>query len=129
MAAPNLSPLPQPGLTLFPDYTAQTPCAFKMKAQTTLQAKEHHNIFILAPDGTSEPFLEIHETKRKHITFMNMQGQEVMTIMKNTTWRSWGSEYHGMTPNATEMWRLKLKRCLRGTDYRNPPSILPISLS
>jgi len=48
-----------------------------------------------------------------------MQGQEVMRIMKKTHAWGWnGPEFHGMRSDGVEVWYMKLKVSMTGTDYR-----------
>ncbi|KAF2800276.1 hypothetical protein K505DRAFT_404114 [Melanomma pulvis-pyrius CBS 109.77] len=120
MAIFNLAPLPAPGLMLFQGYTAQRPESFIMKQKDVIAFKEKYTISFVSPTGgPGAPFLEIKEKKKKRITFKTMAGKEVMTIVKQThEWSGRGTEYHGMRPDGTKMWHLKLHRGLTKTKYK-----------
>src|SRR5947209_5050999 len=64
----NLPPLPQPGLPLFPGFTARKPETFLMKGRDTLSSKASALISFATQMGeVGAPFLELKEDKRKNI--------------------------------------------------------------
>ncbi|KAH7359818.1 hypothetical protein BKA66DRAFT_472113 [Pyrenochaeta sp. MPI-SDFR-AT-0127] len=126
--AHNLAPLPQPGLPVFPGFTATKPETFLIKGRDIMYNKALALISFSTPTGEAgSPFLEIKEDKRKEISFRTMDGTEVMRIVKEThPWSGRGTEYHGMRGDGNEVWYLKLHTGLRGTDYNltiNDPSL------
>jgi hypothetical protein len=113
----SLAPLPQPGLSIYPGFLATKPECFLAKGRDAWSDRASYLISHASPAGEAlAPFLEIVEEKKKQISFKTMSGQEVMRIVKQThTWS--GTEYHGMRGEGNEVWHLKLKSSLRGTEY------------
>jgi hypothetical protein len=116
--AQSLDPLPQPGLLIYPGFIATKPETFVAKGRDSWSDRASYLISYSSPTGEAlAPFLEITEKKRKQISFSTMEGQEVMRIVKEPhTWS--GPEYHGMRGDGNEVWHMKLKSTLKGTDYR-----------
>jgi hypothetical protein len=113
----SLAPLPQPGLSIYPGFFATKPECFVAKGRDAWSDRASYLISHASPTGEAlAPFLEIVEEKKKQISFKTMSGQEVMRIVKQThTWS--GTEYHGMRGEGNEVWHLKLKSSLKGTEY------------
>ena len=45
--------------------------------------------------------------------------EEVLRVVKQVhTWSGKGSEYHGMRPDGSEAWHVKLHKGWSGTEYR-----------
>jgi hypothetical protein len=116
--ANNLTPLPSPGLTLYPGFTANKPETFIMRERNILSSKNSFLVSFATPLGEpSTPFLEICENAPKELSFKAMNGQEVMRIVKKThSWSGRGPEYHGMRAG-NEVWYLELHHGWEGTDY------------
>ncbi|KAJ4364488.1 hypothetical protein N0V83_009082 [Neocucurbitaria cava] len=128
MAAANLAPLPQPGLPIFPGFTAQKPCTFLMKGQDLWSNKASFLISHASPSGEAgAAFLEIREREKNQISFLTTggggdgDGREVMRIVKkcHSGWSKSksGTEYHGLRGDGTEAWCLKLHSGWSGTDF------------
>jgi hypothetical protein len=117
--ARTLPPLPHPGFSLHPGYTATEPHTFVAKGRDAWLNRASYLISYASPGGKAmAPFLEIVEQVKKNISFRTLQGQEVMRIVKKTngTWKS--TTYHGLRDDGVEMWMLKLKQTYKGTEYR-----------
>ncbi|CAO2653438.1 Nn.00g028490.m01.CDS01 [Neocucurbitaria sp. VM-36] len=115
--AHNLPPLPQPGLTVYQGFTARKPETFLMKGRDLWSSKASFLISHSTPTGEAgAPFLEIREKKRKQISFLTMDGKEVMRIVKQPH-NFHGTEYHGMRGDGNEVWYLKLHSGMTKTDY------------
>ncbi|KAF2711937.1 hypothetical protein K504DRAFT_465662 [Pleomassaria siparia CBS 279.74] len=101
MTAPKFAAVPYPGLSVFEGYAASQTSSFKIKAKKVMSSRENRLVSRLSPTGEEcEPFLEVYEKKRKHITFQTMAGEEVMTIVKvDDCWSLKGLVYHGMRPD------------------------------
>jgi len=109
---PTLPPLPQPGLAVHsPLWIAQN--------QTILLFKEKNGWrtgFTASISG--QPYLEAKEEHHKEMYFRTPQGEEVLKIVKQShKWSGRGDEYHGLRPDGSEAWHVKLHRGLKGTDY------------
>lgn len=53
------------------------------------------------------------------MVFRTPTGAEVLRVVKQAhKWSGRGEEYHGMRPEGSEAWRVKLRRGLTGTEYR-----------
>ena len=64
------------------------------------------------------PYLEAREEQRREMVFRTPQGEEVLRVVKQIhKWSGRGEEYHGMRPDGSEAWHVKLHRGLTGTDY------------
>ncbi|OAL47710.1 hypothetical protein IQ07DRAFT_589885 [Pyrenochaeta sp. DS3sAY3a] len=117
--AANLPPLPQPGLPIFPGFMARKPETFLMKATDTWSTKSSSTIYFATPTGQiGTPFVQMKEQKSKNLSFLTMDGREVMRIVKQKhPWSGKGTEYHGMRGDGQEVWHLKLRRGLTKTEY------------
>lgn len=117
--AQTLQPLPQPGLCVYPGFTATKPETFVAKCRNAWSDRASYLISYSSPVGKPlNPFIEIVEEKRNNISFKTMNGQEVMRIIKQEhTWS--GPEYHGMRGEGNEVWHLQLKGSW-STEYRTP---------
>ncbi|EAT87007.1 hypothetical protein SNOG_05943 [Parastagonospora nodorum SN15] len=107
--AQTLHPLPQPGLSIYPGFTATKPETFLAKCRNAWSDRASYLISYSSPNGKPlNPFMEIVEEKKNNISFKAMNGQEVMRIIKQEhTWS--GAEYHGMRGEGNEVWHLQLK--------------------
>ena len=120
--ANNLTPLPSPGLTLYPGFTASRPETFIMKERGILSTKKSFLVSFATSEGSpATPFLEICEVSPKNLSFKTMNGEEVMRIIKEThTWSGRAPEYHGIRGEGDQIWHLKLHQGLGGlgaTEY------------
>jgi hypothetical protein len=115
--AQTLHPLPHPGLSVYPGFTATKPETFLAKCRNAWSDRASYLISYSSPNGKPlNPFMEIVEEKRNNISFKTMNGQEVMRIIKQEhTWS--GAEYHGMRGEGNEVWHLQLKGNW-STEYR-----------
>jgi hypothetical protein len=133
--AANLPPLPQPGLPIFPGFMARKPETFLMKATDTWSTKSSSTIYFATPTGQiGTPFVQMKEQKSKNMSFLTMDGREVMRIVKQKhPWSGKGTEYHGMRGDGQEVWHLKLRRGLTKTEYGMPfynhPALLIIQVA
>jgi hypothetical protein len=118
--AQSLAPLPQPGFSLHPGYTATQPHTFVAKGCDAWSDRASYLISYASPTGEAiAPFLEIVEKEKKNISFRTLQGQEVMRIVKVTNALKWKSTtYHGLRTDGVEVWMVKLKKSLGRTEYR-----------
>jgi hypothetical protein len=81
--ARTLPPLPHPGFSLHPGYTATEPHTFVAKGRDAWLNRASYLISYASPGGKAmAPFLEIVEKVKKNISFRTLQGQEVMRIVK-----------------------------------------------
>lgn len=126
MASPHLAPLPQPGLPIFPSFTAQKPSTFLMKGRDLWSSKASFLISHASPSGEAgAAFLEIREREKSQISFLTIGGdgggKEIMRIVKecHSGWskNKSGTEYHALRGDGTEAWYLKLHSGWSGTDF------------
>ncbi|KAJ4288929.1 hypothetical protein N0V90_011270 [Kalmusia sp. IMI 367209] len=112
----QLPPLPSPGFILHhPAFVAQVP--------TLLHIKESNSVWTckaaLTITQQGALYLEGREEKRREMVFRTPQGEEVLRVVKQIhKWSGRGEEYHGMRPEGSEAWHLKLHRGMRGTEYK-----------
>ncbi|KAJ4990333.1 hypothetical protein SVAN01_04215 [Stagonosporopsis vannaccii] len=114
-----LPPLPQPGLVLFPGYTAQRPETFLMKADSGSSTQSHYQVSFASPAGSpGAPLMRIDEEEKRTIVFRLPNGQEAMRVVKQVhNWSGKSPEYHGYTPGGRKIWHLSLKSGLLQTNY------------
>lgn len=116
----NLTPIPAPGLVVFPGFTATKQERFIVKQCSEWKTDNRFKVHFATPTNEpGAPFLEINELQRnKLIAFTTPDGNEVMRIQKEPhKWSGKDPEYHGITPHGQEAWYLKLHMGLRGTTY------------
>ncbi|KAH9870975.1 hypothetical protein J1614_006549 [Plenodomus biglobosus] len=116
--AHNLAPMPYPGLTIYPGFTAEHAETFLFKGRDLLSNKASFLISRATPSGeVLAPFLELKEETKDNIIFRTLDGQEVMRILRNSrSWSGKGAKYYGMR-GQEEIWQLRLVRGLKGTNY------------
>jgi hypothetical protein len=117
--AATLAPLPQPGFTIFPGFTATKPETFVAKDLDGFGSLASCSVSFCSPAGEpGAPFLKIKEDHKNLISFRTIEGQEVMCILKKASaWHFKSNEYTGMKPDGTEVWHLKLKKGWTRSDY------------
>jgi len=83
--AQTLAPLPPPGFSLFPDYTATQPHTFVFEQTHSWRTKKPtHTISYASSDvkpKPTAPYLEVYEY-RQGVIFRNMKGREAMCVEK-----------------------------------------------
>lgn len=119
MSPPEPKPLPAlpaPGLALHsPNYIAQTPTLLLVKESSGNWSTK--NALTVTRQGGA--FLEGREEQRREMVFRTPSGHEVLRVKKQVhEWSGRGEEYHGMRPDGSRAWHVKLHRGLTGTDYR-----------
>lgn len=117
--APNLTPIPPPGLSLFPGYLATQPLTFIAASRDAWHEEVSYLISYATSAGkVGEAFLKLKEEGRDKVVFRTLKGQEVMRVTKKThTWSSKGTEYHALTADGNELWAVKLKTGWEGSEY------------
>ncbi|KAF1835948.1 hypothetical protein BDW02DRAFT_567552 [Decorospora gaudefroyi] len=118
--APNLPPLPVPGLSLIPNFTAQRPEIFVLKAQDRHLGRASMLISACDPKGhAGAPFMQLNEESSHNVVFRTMEGQEVMRIMVDRhSWFSHKTEYKAVrSADAVPIWDLELKTGWRVPKY------------
>ncbi|KAF1850579.1 uncharacterized protein K460DRAFT_423065 [Cucurbitaria berberidis CBS 394.84] len=111
--ASDLAPLPEPGLRLFPGFTAQKPETFLMKGSRLRGYKPSFLVSHSTASGESgTPFLKIRGKNRAFVTmqakFLTMDGEEVMRIDKQIHWNG-PVEYHELTINDPSSFAYDIK--------------------
>ncbi|KAF1968088.1 hypothetical protein BU23DRAFT_541632 [Bimuria novae-zelandiae CBS 107.79] len=119
MSPPPPSPLPAlpaPGITLHsPHYIAHDPTLLHLKESSG----NWSNKYAVTITQQGAPYLEAREEQRREMVFRTTAGEEVLRVVKQVhKWCGRGEEYHGMRPDGSEAWHVKLHRRLTGTDYR-----------
>ncbi|KAF2631101.1 hypothetical protein BU25DRAFT_333315 [Macroventuria anomochaeta] len=114
-----LAALPQPGLVLFPGFTAQRPETFFVKCDSGSSTMAHYQVSFASPTGgPGAPLMRINEEEKKTIIFRLLNGQEAMRIVKQVhNWSGKSPEYHGYAPDGRKLWHLSLKSGLLKTKY------------
>ncbi|KAJ8118360.1 hypothetical protein OPT61_g626 [Boeremia exigua] len=114
-----LAPLSQPGLVLFPGYTAQRSEVFFVKAESGSSTKERYQVsFASQTGGPGAPLMRIEEEEKRTLVFRMPNGQEAMRIVKQVhKWTGKSPEYHGYAPDGSKLWHLTLKSGLLKTKY------------
>ncbi|PVH92226.1 hypothetical protein DM02DRAFT_605627 [Periconia macrospinosa] len=114
MSSPHFSPLPQPGLIVFPGFIAQKPESFFMQEEKVWTLSDS----LLVSFASGEPFMKVKCPSRKETVFCTTQGQEVLRITKRKHhFTGKGSEYRGIRPDGSEAFYLALQRKLTETGY------------
>ncbi|KAL1608075.1 hypothetical protein SLS60_003014 [Paraconiothyrium brasiliense] len=112
----SLPPLPAPGLVFHnANYLAQTPVLLLVKESPSNWSGR----YALTITHQGAPYLEAREEQRREMVFRTPTGEELLRVVKQVhKWSGRGEEYHGMRPDGSEAWHVKLHRGMKGTDYR-----------
>jgi hypothetical protein len=108
--ADQLTPVPAPGFTLIPGFTAQQPETFITKERDTWKWKQcSYTVSRPTSDGKpGNPYLEIVGQSRKEVIFKTVEGRELMRIAKENRLLK-APVYHGISPEGNELWSLVAK--------------------
>ena len=123
-----LAPLLQPGLVLFPGFTAQGSETFFVKCESGFLHNSQYQISFASPIGGADtPFMRMSEEEKKIMVFRSPNGQETIRIVKLVHhWSGKSPEYHDYAPDGRKIWHLTLKEGLLRTKYSRYVLCIPI---
>ena len=108
--ADQLTPVPSPGFSLVPGFTALEPSSFISKERDTWKWKAcSYTVSLATADGKpGEPYVDIVGLSRKEVVFTTVDGREIMRVSKENRLLK-APVYHGMSPEGEEIWTLEAK--------------------
>lgn len=108
--ADQLTPVPAPGFTLVPSFTAAKPSTFITKERDTWKWKTCSYTVSRATFDSKpgEPHLDIVGLSRKEAVFRTTDGREIMRISKENRLLK-APVYRGVSPEGQEPWSLEAK--------------------
>lgn len=125
---PAFTLVSSPSFSLFPNFCAQKPEHFIMKKTYAHWTRQNFSIHYAKPTGerSEHKFLEIDEVQSNQFSFKDVNGQQVMRIVKEDHLLK-PCVYHGLDASGNERWTLVLKRhMLDGTEYSKVPFFITI---